>query len=113
MGETLHRDITQALCAAIYDRGLCCVQGKAWVRVILTAGDNMLMWGYMSRRQRTIFAKSLLELGNLAAAALTFGQFISGRPPDLLALLLGLSITATLYLGAYNFTRDEGTPHTP
>jgi hypothetical protein len=70
----------------------------------------MLMWGYMSRWQRTVFAKSLLELANRAAATLLFGQFVSGRSLQPITLAWGLTLTAALYLGAFAFTREEDQP---
>jgi hypothetical protein len=34
----------------------------------------------MQQKQRELFAKSMMDLGNLVAVALVFGQFVTGQP---------------------------------
>jgi hypothetical protein len=34
----------------------------------------------MQQTQRELFAKSLMDLGNVVAVALVFGQFVTGQP---------------------------------
>ncbi|MBZ0283122.1 MAG: hypothetical protein K8L97_20460 [Anaerolineae bacterium] len=48
--------------------------------------------------QRGRIGEKLLDLGNIAAGALLFGQFISDRPFHLLIAVLGILAVIVLYL---------------
>jgi hypothetical protein len=60
----------------------------------------------MTRFQREIFAQGLIELANIVAGALVFGQFIAGKPLDNGTVALGIIFTLTFYLAAYGFSKD-------
>jgi len=57
-----------------------------------------------------MFARAATELANIAAGAMIFGQFLSGRPLDITALLSGFIITVVLYFGSYVLTREGAQP---
>ena len=61
----------------------------------------------MNQEQRNLFAKGLVDLANLVAAALVFGQFVSGQPINFHIVLFGLIIAFALYLGGYWFSRGD------
>lgn len=68
----------------------------------------------MSQEQRRLFAKGLIDLANIGAGAMVFGQFVSGGAIDFGLLSLGIIATLTLYFGGYRFSRDlegEGASH--
>jgi hypothetical protein len=58
--------------------------------------------------QRKLFAHGLIELANIVAGALVFGQFIVDHPLQWGTLAFGILIAASLYLGAYGFTKQKG-----
>ena len=62
----------------------------------------------MTHAQRSLFAKGLVDLANIEAGALVFGQFIIDRPLQWGTLTLSIIIAFTLYLGAYGFSKDAG-----
>lgn len=62
----------------------------------------------MQQKQREWFAKSMLELGNLVAVALVFGQFLTAQPFHGIAFGTGLLVTAALYFGGFTFSRERG-----
>lgn len=62
----------------------------------------------MSREQRKLFAGGLIELANIIAGALVFGQFVSGLPFQTTTFSLGIIFATTFYLGAYIFSRETG-----
>jgi hypothetical protein len=43
----------------------------------------------MQQKPRELFAKSMMDLGNLVAVALVFGQFVTGHPLSVLAFGIG------------------------
>jgi hypothetical protein len=60
----------------------------------------------MQQKQRELFAKSMIDLGNLVA--LVFGQFVTGQPFSMVAFGTGLIVTAALYFGGFTFSRERG-----
>jgi hypothetical protein len=62
----------------------------------------------MQQKQRELFAKSMMDLGNLVAVALVFGQFVTGQPFSMVAFGIGLIVTAVLYFGGFTFSRERG-----
>jgi hypothetical protein len=62
----------------------------------------------MQQKQRELFAKSMMDLGNLVAVALVFGQFVTGQPFSVVACGTGLIVTAALYFGGFTFSRESG-----
>jgi hypothetical protein len=60
----------------------------------------------MQQKQRELFAKSMMDLGNLVA--LVFGQFVTGQPFSMVAFGTGLIVTAALYFGGFTFSRERG-----
>ena len=60
--------------------------------------------GIMNEKQRELFAKGMVDLANLAAAALIFGQFVSGLPFNFRSMSLGFISACALYLGGYLFS---------
>lgn len=61
----------------------------------------------MSKSSRKLFAKGLIDLANLVAAALIFGQFVSDRKIDLNTILLGVTITIIFYLWALEVLKEK------
>lgn len=64
----------------------------------------------MARRKitpqfRARFSEKLMELGNLIAIALVFGQFISGRGFDWQVFLAGLILAFLCYIASYMISR--------
>lgn len=59
----------------------------------------------MNQEQRKLFAKGLVDLANLVAAALIFGQFVSGQPISIVLVFIGFVIAFGLYLAGYRFSR--------
>jgi uncharacterized membrane protein len=62
----------------------------------------------MQQKQRELFAKSMMDLGNLVAVALVFGQFITAHGFNVVAFGTGLIVTAALYFGGFTFSRERG-----
>jgi hypothetical protein len=62
----------------------------------------------MQQKHRELFAKSMMDLGNLVAVALVFGQFVTGQPLSMGAFGIGLIVTAVLYFGGFTFSRERG-----
>ena len=62
----------------------------------------------MQQKQRELFAKSMMDLGNLVAVALVFGQFVTGQPFSVVTFGIGLIVTAALYFGGFTFSRERG-----
>ena len=54
-----------------------------------------------------MFAKGAIDMANVVAGALVFGQLVSGRPIDIGVIGLGLIITLALYTSAYGLSRTE------
>jgi hypothetical protein len=51
----------------------------------------------MNPKQREVFAEKLMDVGNIAAGALIFGQFFSEQGFRWELTLLGLAVMAGLY----------------
>lgn len=50
---------------------------------------------------RARFSEKLMELGNLVAVALVFGQFITDRPFSLPVFAIGIALTLLIYTFSY------------
>jgi predicted PurR-regulated permease PerM len=59
----------------------------------------------MSADESKMYAKGLVDLANISAGALIFGQFASGHAFSVLGLVLGLITTLALYVVAHLFYR--------
>ena len=59
----------------------------------------------MSDRQRQMFAEKLLDLANIAAGALVFGQFVSGQSINISTFLLGIVLAVVFYAVSYLFSK--------
>jgi hypothetical protein len=46
----------------------------------------------LNKAQRVLLADTLREIGNLGAAAMVFGQFISGNPFSMIVAVVGTGI---------------------
>lgn len=57
-----------------------------------------------SREFRARFSEKLMDLGNLAGAALIFGQFINGNEFSLTQLFIGLVLITVCYIISYLIT---------
>ncbi|EKD91148.1 MAG: hypothetical protein ACD_30C00041G0008 [uncultured bacterium] len=55
----------------------------------------------ISKEFRARFSEKLMDLGNLAGAALIFGQFISGHEFSVSHFLAGLLVMALCYIMSY------------
>ena len=62
----------------------------------------------MNQEQRTLFAKGLVDLANVVAGALVFGQLVSGEF-FVTIFAVGILVTITFYLGALGVARDKKT----
>jgi len=60
----------------------------------------------LGERRRDVAAQALREMGNLVAAALVLGQFVSGRPLSLGTLLAGFAIWLALVSAAILCTKE-------
>jgi uncharacterized membrane protein len=65
------------------------------------------MQNYLQQKQRDLFATSMMDLANLVAVALVFGQFVTAQPFNLVAFGTGLIVTATFYFGGFTFSRER------
>ncbi len=61
----------------------------------------------MNPKQREVFAEKLMDVGNIAAGALIFGQFFSEQGFRWGLTLFGLAVMAGLYTYAYFLLRFE------
>jgi hypothetical protein len=61
----------------------------------------------LGQRRRDVAAQSLREMGNLVAAALVLGQFVSGQAISLGRLLAGLAIWLALATAAIMCTKEQ------
>ena len=59
----------------------------------------------MSGEQRRLFAEGVVNLANIGAGALVFGQIISGKPLDFGLISLGIIVTLVLYVSSYLLSR--------
>lgn len=62
----------------------------------------------MNQAQRELFAKGLVDLANVVAGALVFGQLVAGKF-SIAIFGVGILITITFYLGALGAARDNKT----
>jgi hypothetical protein len=67
----------------------------------------------MNPKQREVFAEKLMDVGNIAAGALIFGQFFSEQGFRWELTLLGLAVMAGLYTYAYFLLRFENEGSEP
>ena len=63
----------------------------------------------MTHEQRKLFAEGLVNLANIGAGAMVFGQLISGALVDFGLVALGLIVTFALYFVAFRFSRHRDT----
>ena len=61
----------------------------------------------MSRDLRKLYAEGLINLANIVAGALVFGQFVSNRIIDSGIVVLGLVFTFVFYFAAYVFSEER------
>ena len=59
----------------------------------------------MSELQRKFFAKGFIDLANIGAGAMVFGQFISENLLDGRVLILGILVTIVFYIVAYELSK--------
>lgn len=59
------------------------------------------MWGNLNLEKRKPFAEKFMELGNLAAGALVFGQAFANSPFDFRIGLFGVGFLLATYIFAY------------
>ena len=76
------------------------------VRLIL---KGVVTPSFVTHTQRSLFAKGFIDLANIEAGALVFGQFVSDRPVDIVVIGLGITIAAVFYLGALSFSKENVT----
>jgi hypothetical protein len=57
----------------------------------------------MTAEESKMYAKGLVDLANISAGALIFGQFASGTGVSIWVLVMGFISTLTLYVGAHRF----------
>lgn len=60
----------------------------------------------MNQEQRNLFAKGLVDLANVVAGALVFGQLVSGEF-SLAIFAVGILVTITFYLGALGVAKEN------
>lgn len=61
----------------------------------------------MNEKQRELFAKGLVDLANVVAGALVFGQFVSGLPINFSIVVVGIISALVFYCGGYWFSRGR------
>lgn len=61
----------------------------------------------MDSSQRKLIAQGFVDLANLIAAALVFGQFVSGSSFHSYVFAVGLFLTMTLYLVGTIFGKEQ------
>lgn len=61
----------------------------------------------MNPQQRNRLSEKVADLGNLAAAAMLFGQLLSGKPLDLQAAILGVVTVSVCYLISFLLLKGE------
>jgi hypothetical protein len=50
----------------------------------------------------------MMDLGNVVAVALVFGQFLTAPSYSRVAFGTGFIVTAALYFGGFTFSRERG-----
>ena len=63
----------------------------------------------LRKRQRAILVEKIPDLANLAAAALIFGQFVSGQRFSLVIAVVGVLTWAGMIAWTLIIARDEET----
>ncbi len=66
------------------------------------------MSGNMNREQRELFAKGLIDLANVVAGALVFGQLVSGEF-SVAIFGVGILVSVTFYIGALGLAKGNKT----
>jgi len=61
----------------------------------------------MEREQRVLLAKGLVDLANIVAGALVFGQFLTAQQFNTRAFGTGLLLTGALYLAGLGFSKGQ------
>ncbi len=61
----------------------------------------------MSPHQRELFSKGMVDLANIIAGAMVFGQLVSGQVVDTGKMLLGVMLAAVFYVGAFSFSNER------
>jgi hypothetical protein len=62
----------------------------------------------MKKEQRDLSAKALVDLANIGAGAMMFGQFVSGQKVDGGVMVLGLAFALILYVRAFSVSKERG-----
>lgn len=57
--------------------------------------------------QRELLAEKLMDVANIAVAALIFGQFVSGQPFHIGLAVIGVALWAFFYGAAYFYLLKE------
>ena len=70
-------------------------------------GTFRIIWKHMTEKQRKLFAEGSVNLANIVASAMIFGQLISGRAADFGLISLGIIFALIFYAGAYWFSLEE------
>jgi hypothetical protein len=61
----------------------------------------------LQEKQRDLFAKALVDLANIGAGAMVFGQFVSGQGVHGGVMVLGIAFALILYIGACSFSIER------
>ena len=61
----------------------------------------------MSAKQREMFARGAVELANIVAGALVFGQFLAETPVNISIFSTGILVSFVFYLVAYKFSQEN------
>jgi hypothetical protein len=59
----------------------------------------------MKDAELKLLAKGLVDLGNIVAGALVFGQFVAQQPFSLIEFIIGVFVTIAFYLGGVGFSK--------
>ena len=60
----------------------------------------------MSEKQRDLFSKGMVDLANIVAGALGFGQFMSGQAVNYDRVMVGALMWFIFYVGAFGFSKE-------
>jgi len=66
----------------------------------------------MSEKQRDLFAKGMVDMANIVAGALVFGQLVSGHTVNMSKMVLGIAFAGVFYIGAFSFSTERKVPAT-
>jgi hypothetical protein len=61
----------------------------------------------MSEKQRDLCAKGMVDLANIVAGALVFGQFVSGQPVQYDRVIMGTIFWFIFYVGAFSLSKED------